>query len=88
MFNIFGDMGFEEAELRIYIGETMVEQHRLQLPRMIMEQQYIQTVRQIIQNKPQPMSVELVVIENICDEMGKILKVLNNSVRAYNYTIE
>jgi len=66
----------------------MVEQHKLQLPRMIMEQQYVQTVRQIIQNKPQPMSVELVVIENICDEMGKILKVLNNSVRAYNYTIE
>lgn len=91
MFNFNFDQIFGsvfDAKIEIYVGDQLVQSNNLQAPQIVIEQNYISLVQQIISDKSRPMSVKLLVSEDIYDDTGKFVRTLWNSVENYNYKVE
>ena len=92
---MFGGFDFEQlfgevrdAEIQVYVGTQLTQSNKIQAPIMALKQQYIQLLQQIIDNKQQPMSVKMIVKQDIYDDNNKFIRTLYNSIECSNYTKE
>ena len=68
--NIFESFNQEAitAEMQIQVGDAVIKKENISAPGFILEQQYIQTLKRIISEKPKPMSVKFTVGKDIFDD--------------------
>ena len=88
--NIFESFNQEAitAEMQIQVGDAVIKKENISAPGFIIEQQYIQTLKRIISEKPKPMSVKITVGKDIFDDAGNFVRKIYNSVESSNYTRE
>ena len=91
MFNfnfnsMFGDV--YDAKIEVYIGDKLVQSDSLQAPQIILEQNYLNLLQSIIADKSRPMSVKLLVAQDIYDDNDNYLRTMWNSVESFNYNKE
>ena len=66
----------------------MVQSDSLQAPRIILERNYLNLLQSIIADKSRPMSVKLLVAQDIYDDNDNYLRTMWNSVESFNYNKE
>ena len=91
MFNfnfnsMFGDV--YDAKIEVYIGDQLVQSDNLQAPQFVIEQNYLRLLQSIIADKSRPMSIKLLVAQDIYDDNDNYLRTVWNSVESFNYKKE
>ena len=91
MFNfnfnsMFGDV--YDAKIELYIGDQLVQSDSLQAPQIILERNYLNLLQSIIADKSRPMSVKLLVAQDVYDDNDNYLRTMWNSVESFNYNKE
>ena len=91
MFNfnfnsMFGDV--YDAKIEVYIGDQLVQSDNLQAPQFVIEQNYLRLLQSIIADKSRPMSIKLLVAQDIYDDNDNYLRTVWNSVESFNYIKE
>ena len=82
--DMFGGM-FEtyEVTFEIYIEDKLVNKQAIQAPKEMLMMNFIQTVRQLSNDK-RPMKIKMIAPNTIWDNFEKKQKVLNNEVEFSN----
>ena len=91
MFNfnfnsMFGDV--YDAKIELYIGDQLVQSDNLQAPQFVIEQNYLRLLQSIIADKSRPMSIKLLVAQDVYDDNDNYLRTVWNSVESFNYNKE
>ena len=91
MFNfnfnsMFGDV--YDAKIEVYIGDQLVQSDNLQAPQFVIEQNYLRLLQSIVADKSRPMSIKLLVAQDIYDDNDNYLRTVWNSVESFNYKKE